>query len=120
MGDLTLPEAERLEAQRLHEELLAFLKEHYRPPRSTGRAVTKRVHKSIQRLCGHLRNPMPTEKVPNSVALAFAEYIEEHIVVPSHRYTRAKPGARVRTARGELAGRLIFECPPDHRWSVRP
>jgi hypothetical protein len=52
------------------------------------------------------------------VALAFAEYIEKHILVPSRRYTRAKPGSNVRIARGELAGRLIFECPPGHRWSV--
>ena len=120
MNDVTTPESERLEAGRLYEELLVFLKNQYRPACSPGRAVTKRVHKSIQRLCDHLRNPMPTVKVPNPTALAFAEYIEEHIVVPSHRYTRAKSGARVRIARGELAGRLIFECPPDDRWSVRP
>jgi hypothetical protein len=57
--------------------------------------------------------------VPDPVAVAFAEYIEQHILVPSRRYTRAKSGANVRVARGELAGRLIFECPPGHRWNVR-
>jgi hypothetical protein len=61
---------------------------------------------------------MPGEKEPRPVAVAFADYIEEHILVPSRRYTRAKPGARVRIARGELAGRLIFEGPPGDRWSV--
>ena len=111
-------ESERLEAQRAYDELLAFLQEHCRPAADPGRAVTKLVHKSIQRLCDHLREPMPGEKAPSPVAVAFAEYIEEHILVPSRRYTRAKPGARVRLARGDLAGRLIFECPPGERWSV--
>ena len=118
MDDETIPESERAEAQHSYDELFAFLKEHYRPARSPGRAVTKLVHRSIQRLCDHLREPMPGAKAPSPVALAFAEYVEEHILVPSRRYTLARPGARVRIARGELAGRLIFECPPDDRWSV--
>jgi len=116
--DVSLPVAERDEAQRRQDELLAFLKQHYRPARGPGQAVTKLVHRSIQRLCDHLREPMPGEKAPSPVARAFAEYIEEHLLVPSRRYTRAKPGANVRLARGELAGRLIFECPTGDRWSV--
>jgi hypothetical protein len=119
LNDQTIPESERLEAQRLYEELRAFLKEHYRPAPCPGRAVTKRVHKSIQRLCEHLRRPLAGEPAPSPVAVAFAEYVEEHILVPSRRYTRARPGARVRIARGELAGRLVFECPPEDCWSVR-
>jgi hypothetical protein len=118
MDDDTIPESERLEAQRSYDELLAFLKEHYRPASGPGHAVTKLVHRSIQRRCDHLREPKSGEKAPSPVALAFAGYVEEHILVPSRRYTRAKPGTHVRIARGELAGRLIFECPPDDRWSV--
>jgi hypothetical protein len=116
--DLAIPESERLEAQRSYDELLAFLREHYRPAPSPGQAVTKLVHKSIRRLCEHLLQPIPGEKTPDPTAIAFAAYIAEHILLPSRRYTRAKPGARVRIARGELAGRLIFECPPGDRWSV--
>jgi hypothetical protein len=116
--DPAIPEAERLEAQRVYDELFAFLREHYRPAPSPGQAVTKLVHKSIRRLCEHLLQPIPGEKTPDPVATAFAAYITAHILLPSRRYTRAKPGARVRIARGELAGRLIFECPPGDRWSV--
>ncbi|MGO8927572.1 MAG: hypothetical protein ACLQU3_11860 [Limisphaerales bacterium] len=118
IGNPDIPESERAEAQRLYDDLAAFLKEHYRPAPEPGHAVTKLVHRSIQRLCDHLREPIPGEKAPSPVAVAFAEYIAEHILAPSRRYTRAKPGARVRIARGELAGRLIFECPPGDRWSV--
>ena len=119
IGNPGVPESERAEAQRLYDDLVAFLKEHYQRAPDPGRAVTKLVHRSIRRLCDHLREPMPGERAPNPVAVAFGEYIAKHILVPSRRYTRAKPGAHVRIARGELAGRLIFECPPDDRWSVR-
>ena len=119
IGNPAVPESERAEAQRCYDDLVSFLKEHYHPAPDAGRAVTKLVHRSIRRLCDHLREPMPGEQAPNPVAAAFGEYIEKNILVPSRRYTRAKPGAHVRIARGELAGRLIFECPPEDRWSVR-
>jgi hypothetical protein len=119
IGNPAIPESERAEAQGLYDELVAFLKEHYRPAPDPGKAVTKLVHRSIQRLCDHLREPMAGEEAPDPGAVAFAEYIEEHILIPSRRYTRARPGARVRIARGELAGRLIFECPPGDRWDVK-
>ena len=119
IGNPAVPESERAEAQRLYDELVAFLKEHYQRAPDPGRAVTKLVHRSIRRLCDHLQEPMPGERAPNPVAAAFGEYIAKHILVPSRRYTRAKPGAHVRIARGELAGRLIFECPPGDRWCVR-
>jgi hypothetical protein len=118
MDDPAIPESERVEAQRSHDELLAFLKEHYRPAPDAGGAVTKLVHRSIRRLCEHLKEARPGQKAPDPVAAAFGEYIAKHILLPSRRYTRAKPGANVHIARGELAGRLIFECPPDDRWSV--
>jgi hypothetical protein len=114
------PGSKRAEAQRLHDELNTFLKKRYRRAPDPGREVTRLVHRSIQRLCDHLGTPMPGEKTPSPVAVAFAEYVVQHILVPSRRYTRAKRGARVRFARGELAGRLVFECPPGHRWSVHP
>jgi hypothetical protein len=117
-ADGSIPEPEREDARRLYDELLAFLKQHYRPEPDPGGDVTRVVHRSIQRLCTSLRKPVAGRGVPDPVALAFAEYIERHILVPSRRYTRAKAGANVRVARGELAGRLIFECPPSHRWSV--
>jgi hypothetical protein len=116
--DCSIPEPERKDARRLYDELLAFLKQHYRPEPNRGGDVTRIVHRSIRRLCTSLRKPAAGHGVPDQVALAFAEYIERHILVPSRRYTRAKAGANVRVARGELAGRLIFECPPGHRWSV--
>ena len=119
IGNPAIPESERAEAQGLYDEPVAFLKEHYRPAPDPGKAVTKLVHRSIQRLCDHLREPMAGEEVADPGAVAFAAYIEEHILIPSRRYTRAKPGARVRIARGELAGRLIFECPPGDRWEVK-
>ncbi len=118
-SDGSIPEPERDEARHRYDQLLAFLKRHYRPERDPGGAVTRLVHRSIQRLCTSLRKPVAGQSVPDPVALAFAEYIEQHILVPSRRYTRAKPGSNVRLARGELAGRLIFECPPGHRWSAR-
>ena len=117
-NDGAIPEPERDEARLRYDELLAFLKRHYRPERHPGGGVTRLVHRSIQRLCTNLRKPVAGQSLPDPVALAFAEYIEKHILVPSRRYTRAKPGSNVRIARGELAGRLIFECPPGHRWSV--
>ena len=76
------------------------------------------MHRSITRRCEHLTQPTGAEGRPDPVAAAFAEYIEQHILQPSRRYTRARPGANVRLARGELAGRLVFECPPGDRWSV--
>jgi hypothetical protein len=118
MGDPTIQEGARAEAKAAYDELSAFLKKHYRPAPSPGDDVTKLVHRSIQRLCDHLRESRSREITPSPVALALAEYIQQHILVPSRRYTRAKAGADVRVARGELAGRLIFECPPGHRWSV--
>ncbi len=117
--DPAIPESERAEAQRSYDDLAAFLQEHYQRAPDPGRAVTKLVHRSIRRLCDHLREPMPGERAPNPVAAAFGEYLEKHILVPSRRYTRAKRGAHVRIARGELAGRVIFECPPGDRWSVQ-
>jgi hypothetical protein len=119
IGNSAIPESERAEAQGLYDELVAFLKEHYRPAPDAGKAVTKLVHRALQRLCDHLREPMAGEEAPHPGAVAFAEYVEEHILIPSRRYTRARPGARVRIARGELAGRLIFECPPGDRWGVK-
>jgi hypothetical protein len=118
LADGSIPEPEREDARRLHDELLAFLKQHYRPEPDPGGDVTRVVHRSIQRLCARLRKPVAGQGVPDPVGLAIAEYIERHILVPSRRYTRAKAGANVRVARGELAGRLIFECPPDDQWSV--
>jgi len=120
-SDGSLPEPERDEARLRYDELLAFLKQHYRPERDPGGDVIRNVHRSIRRLCTSLRKPVVGQgkSMPDPVALAFAEYIEEHILVPSLRYTRAKTGSNVRLARGELAGRLIFERPPGHRWSVR-
>jgi hypothetical protein len=117
-NDGSIPEPEREDARRLHDELLAFLKQHYRPEPDPGGDVTRVVHRSIQRLCARLRKPVDGQGVPDSVALAFAEYIERHILIPSRRYTRAKAGANVHVARGGLAGRLIFECPPGDHWSV--
>jgi hypothetical protein len=111
--------AKRIEAQRLHDELAAFLRRHYRSSPGPGRAVTKAVHRSIQRLCENLRKPAAGQQVPEPNAVAFAAYVEAYILLPSRRYTRGKAGANVRIARGELAGRLLFECPPGHRWSVR-
>jgi hypothetical protein len=119
IDDPAIPESERAEAQRSYDDLAAFLKEHYHPAPDPGWAVTKLVHRSLRRLCDHLREPLPGERAPNPVVAALGEYIGKHILVPSRRYTRAKPGANVRVARGELAGRLIFECPPGDRWSVQ-
>jgi hypothetical protein len=119
IGNSAVPESERAEAQRLYDDLVTFLKKHYQRAPDPGRAMTKLVHRSIRRLCDHLREPMPGERASNPVAAALGEYITKHILVPSRRYTRAKPGANVRVARGELAGRLIFECPPDDRWCVQ-
>jgi len=119
MNDPANTKSERAEARRAYGELRAFLNQHYRSAPDPGRAVTKLVHKSIQRLCDRLREPMPGQKAADPVAVAFADYIEAHILVPSRRYTYAKPGARVRVARGEMAGRLIFECPQHDRWTVR-
>jgi hypothetical protein len=116
--DCSIPEPEREDARRLYDELLAFLKQHYRPEPDPGGEVTRVVHRSIQRLCTNLRKAVAGQGVPNPTALAFAEYIDRHILMPSRRYTRAKTGANVRVARGELAGRLVFECPPNDRWSV--
>ena len=116
--DGSIPEPEREDVQRLHDELLAFLKQHYRSERDPGSDVTRVVHRSIQRLWTNLRKAVAGQGVPDPTALAFAEYIERHILVPSRRYTRAKAGANVRVARGELAGRLIFECPPGDQWLV--
>ena len=119
IDDPTIPESERKEAQDDYDELLAFLEEHYRRrPSSPGQAVTKLVHRSIQRLCRNLRRTPPGAKGPNPAAVAFADYIEAHILVPSRRYTSAKAGCNVRLARGELAGRLVFEPPPGHHWQV--
>jgi hypothetical protein len=117
-NDASIPRLERAEARQRYDEMRAFLKKHYHPQRDAGSEVTRNVHRSIQRLCHNLRKPVAGQKAPDPAAAAFAEYIERHILVPSRRYTRAKPGSNVRLARGELAGRLIFECPPGHRWSV--
>jgi hypothetical protein len=119
IDDPAIPESERAEAQRCYDELAAFLHEHYQRAPDPGRAVTKLVHRSIRRLCDHLQEPLPGERAPNPVAAALGDYIAKHILVPSRRYTRAKPGAHVRIARGELAGRLIFECPPEDGWCVK-
>ncbi|MCX6926706.1 MAG: hypothetical protein NT154_26400 [Verrucomicrobia bacterium] len=116
--DRSIPEPEREEARGLYDELLAFLKQYYRAEPDPGGAVSRVVHRSIQRLCTNLRKPAAGQKVASPAALAFAEYIGRHILLPSRRYTRAKAGANGRVARGELAGRLIFECPPGHCWSV--
>ena len=119
MDDPTIPESERKEAQDGYDELLAFLEEHYRRrPNRPGHAVTKLVHRSIQRFCRNLRRTPPGAKGPHPAAVAFADYIEAHILVPSRRYTSAKAGCNVRLARGELAGRLVFEPPPGHHWQV--
>jgi hypothetical protein len=118
-NDSSIPEPEREEARQRYDELIAFLKHHYRPERDAGSKVIRNVHRSIQRLCNNLRKPVAGQNVLDPTKVAFAEYIERHILVPSRRYTRAKPGSNVRVARGELAGRLIFECPRGHRWEVR-
>ena len=118
-NDRSIPELEREEARRRYDELLGFLKQHYRPRREAGSEVIRSVHRAIQRLCNGLRTPAAGQHVPEPAKLAFAEYIERHILVPSRRYTRAKPGSNVRIARGELAGRLAFECPSGHHWSVQ-
>ena len=119
IDDPTIPESERKEAQHGYDDLLAFLEEHYRRrPSRPGQAVTKLVHRSIQRLCRNLHRTPPGAKGPNPAAVAFADYIEAHILVPVRRYTSAKAGCSVRLARGELAGRLVFEPPPGHHWQV--
>jgi len=119
IDDPTIPESERKEAQAGYGELLAFLEEHYRrSPSRPGQAVTKLVHRSLQRVCGNLPRTPPGAKGPNPAAVAFADYIEAHILVPSRRYTSAKAGCSVRLARGEPAGRLVFEPPPGHHWQV--
>jgi len=119
IDDPTIPESERQEAQDGYDELRAFLEEHYRRrPTRPGQAVTKLVHRSIQRFCRNLRRTPPGAKGPHPAAVAFADYIEAHILVPSRRYTSAKAGCNVRLARGELAGRLVFEPPPGHHWEV--
>ena len=115
----SLPKDQREEARRRHAELRAFLKKHYGPAPNPGATVTKLVHRAIRRLCDHLRAPLPGEPEPSPVAVAFAEYVEARILVPSCRYTKARRGANVRLARGELSGRLIFECPPGDHWSVK-
>ena len=120
MNDPETPEWEREDARQRHDELQLYLRRQHPRARSPGQAVTKLVYKSIQRFCHYLREVIPGEKAPNPVALAFAEYIERHILLPSRRYTRAKPGANVHIARGGLAGRLIFDRPPGHHWSVEP
>jgi hypothetical protein len=118
MDDAQALPSERAEAERRYEELVAFLKKHYRPAPAPGRAVTKLVHKSIQRLCEHLALPATGQTTADPAALAFGDYIAARILVPSRRYTRAKAGADTHIARGELAGKLIFECPAGHRWTV--
>jgi hypothetical protein len=114
-SDGSNPEPERDEARLCYDELLTFLKQHYRPERDPGSSVIRHVHRSIQRLCTSLRKPVAgqSESMPDPVALAFAEYIEQHILMPSRRYTRAKPGSNVRLARGELAAGSSSNARPD-------
>ena len=113
------PSGKQLAREQL-QQITRFLATQKSSAQDSSTQAGKRVRKSIQRLCDHLREPMPGEKAPNPEALAFADYVEEHILVPSRRYTLAKKGANVHFARGELAGQLSFECPSDHRWSIRP
>ncbi len=105
-------------AQQRLREIIHFLATQKSTTRDPNTRAAKRVRKSIQRLCDNLAGPEPGRPAPDPVPREFAGYIEQHILVPSRRYTVARKGANVRVARGELAGHLIFECPPGHRWSV--
>jgi hypothetical protein len=101
-------------------QIIAFLGTEKSTTQDPNTCAGKRVRKSIQRLCDNLARQEPGPTAPDPVAREFGGYIAQHILGPSRRYTVAKKGANVRVARGELAGQLIFECPPGHCWSVRP
>ena len=99
-------------------QIIAFLGTEKSITQDPNTCAGKRVRKAIQRLCDNLARQEPGATAPDPVAREFAGYIVQHILGPSRRYTVAKKGANVRVARGELAGQLIFECPPGHCWSV--
>jgi hypothetical protein len=105
-------------AQQQLRQIIQFLATQKSTTQDPNTRAAKRVRKSIQRLCDNLGGQEPGPIVPDPLAREFGRYIVEHILVPSRRYTVAKKGANVRLARGELAGHLIFECPPGHRWST--
>jgi hypothetical protein len=106
-------------ARRELREIIGFLATQKKTNQDPNTRAVKRVHKSIQRLCDNLARQEPGHTAPDPVAREFGGYIAQHILVPSRRYTVARKGANVHVARGELAGHLVFECPPGHRWSVR-
>jgi hypothetical protein len=101
-------------------QIIAFLRSEKRTARDPNARAARRVRRSIQRLCDNLAPEEPGATAPDPVAREFAAYIAQHILGPIRRYTVPKKGANVRVARGELAGQLLFECPPGHCWSVRP
>jgi hypothetical protein len=120
LQDQAASAADRKFAQERLREIIHFLATQKSTTRDPNTRAARRVRKSIQRLRDHLAGPEAGQPAPDAVPREFADYIEQHMLVPSRRYTLARKGANVRVARGELAGHLIFECPPGHRWSVRP
>ena len=120
LGDPAASASDKQFAQQRLREIIRFLATQQSATRDPNTRAAKRVRKSIQRLRDNLAGAEQERPAPDPVPGKFAEYIEQHILVPSRRYTVAKKGGNIRVARGELAGHLIFECPPGHHWSARP
>ena len=113
VDDPTTPEHLREDALTQRDQLRDFLlAQFHNPPAGPQQAASKRVRKSLSRLLTSLRAPPRPGAKPDPIKSRFADFLHKYLFLPSRRFTA--PGQRA--ARGELAGKLLYESPPQTRW----
>ena len=115
INDPTETERAKEEAREELEEITAHLSKESRQLRDPTKGAGDAVGKAIKRFLDSLFEPEGSAASPQSVRRAFAEHLQQYLVIPSRRY--AAP--RARKARGDLTGCLLYEPPAGIAWVVR-
>jgi len=107
-------EVAKAEAVRELEQIYRYQQEDPGRLDRTAKKCVRTVRMAIRRFHQHLAASLTASGKPHPVSRAFAQHLEEFLLVPSARFS-GRRGARARVG---IAGRFTYEPPPGVRWTA--
>jgi hypothetical protein len=101
----------KAEALRELEEIYAFQKKHPARARDTAQKAVHAVRTAILRFHDHLAKAVSADGSPHPVLCPFAWHLEQHLLIPSGRYSKSR-----NRLRAGLAGCFTYEPPAGVIW----
>ncbi|MDD5677881.1 MAG: hypothetical protein PHW60_07810 [Kiritimatiellae bacterium] len=113
LEDNNATEPERAEALRYLEEIATFQRKYAEHSKSNADRLVRAVRRAVTRFHDNLVKALDANGNPHPVLTAFAEHLNNHLLIPSARYS----GSYRSRSRTGIAGCFTYEPPAGVTWA---